>query len=172
MIKELCIIGLSILYLALISFKYWGKKYKCLGLEEKYYRRFINIAKTKEEKCRNIFERLFGLSFLRCRPDFLKNPKTKRNLELDGFNRSIPTALGKGLAFEYNGSQHYFFNPKYHINYERFEEQVERDDFKKKACLKNGVLLITIPYTVRDEELEDYITKKIYEKELYHFIKV
>ena len=171
MLKEVVMILLALLYLIVISVKYWGKKYKCVGLSEKYYRRFINKTKTKEEKCRNIFENLFGLSFLRCRPDFLKNPKTNRNLELDGFNSSIPTPLGMGLAFEYNGSQHYYYNPKYHSTYEKFEEQLERDNFKQKQCAKNGVLLITIPYTVSDHELENYITKKVYEKELYHYVK-
>ena len=171
MLKEVCLIIVSFFYLTVVSIRHWGKRYKYVGLEEKYFKRLINSPKTKEEKCRNIFENLFGMSFLRQRPIFLRNPKTGRNLELDGFNSSIPTSIGKGLAFEYNGSQHYQYNPKYHPTYQDFESQLERDKFKAEACRTNGITLITIPYTVRDEELENFIIKKIYEKELSYYIR-
>lgn len=167
--KEVIFIGIAVLYLLFMSFKYWGRQYKCIGLEEKYYRRLITDVESKEEQCRNIFENLFNVPFTKSRPDFLKNPKTNRNLELDGFNSNITTPIGRGVAFEYNGSQHYYYNPKYHKSVEEFDEQLYRDKLKRALCEKHRVVLITIPYTVTD--LYNFIIQKIHEKELYYYIR-
>jgi len=39
---------------------------------------------TREGKCRRIIENLFGDEFPTKRPSFLKNPKTGKNLKLNG----------------------------------------------------------------------------------------
>lgn len=101
-----------------------------------------------EEMCRKIFQELFGIYFNSVRPDWLKNPKTCQNLELDGFNPNVPTPLGVGLAFEYDGEQHSRFTPVYHSCVEDFVYQVWKDSLKDELCKKNGVLLIRIPYYV------------------------
>ena len=81
------------------------------------------------------------------RPDFLKNPKTKRNLELDMYDPKTR------IAIEYNGAQHYMFIPKFHKSIEDFNKQLERDELKKQLCLDNNIKLISIPYTVDSAKL-------------------
>lgn len=166
--KEIFAILFCVFYLVYIAFSNWGKRYKFVGIEPYVYKRFVNEPKSKEEKCRIIFERLFNVSFQKCRPDFLKNPLTSKNLELDGFAPNIPTSIGKGIAFEFNGSQHYFYTPKYHRSVEDFEDQLYRDKLKKELCEKAKVTLITIPYNV--EDLETFIVNKIHTLGLYYYI--
>jgi hypothetical protein len=97
-------------------------------------------------------ERHYNKPFGKTRkPAFLLNPETNKHLELDCFNAEL------GIAVEYNGVQHYE-----HPNYtkqtlEQFLEQRRRDLFKKKQCDANGVYLITVPYTVKLHEIEDFI---------------
>lgn len=167
--KEIVLLIACVIYLVYVCWKSWGKRYKCIGLEEKYYKRFVNSSISKEEQCRNIFENLFNVPFIKHRPDFLKNPSTGKNLELDGWNPNIPTPIGRGLAFEFNGPQHYHFTPRYHKTDRDFEDQIERDKLKRYLCDKYRVMLITIPYTVTD--LFAFISKKLYEKELYYYIR-
>lgn len=104
-----------------------------------------------ESKCKEILENRFQEPFNKCRPSFLYNPETGKNLELDGFNQKLK------IAFEYNGSQHYFYNPYYHKTKDDFEKQKKRDELKKQLCIKHGIHLIVIPYELRAEELEKYI---------------
>jgi hypothetical protein len=106
---------------------------------------------TREGKCRQIIEDLFGDEFPTKRPSFLKNPKTGKNLELDGYNARL------GKAFEYNGEQHYIFPNTFHKTQEQYEEQLKRDEFKANKCKENGIQLCIIPYTVPDEELTSFI---------------
>jgi len=108
-----------------------------------------------ENECRRHFESLFHEAFPSCRPDFLANPKTGHNLELDGFNPRLR------LAFEYNGSQHYFYNPFFHADEQAFEQMQDRDELKRALCEQAGITLITIPYTIRIHELEGYIRSRL-----------
>lgn len=111
-----------------------------------------------EEECRNIFNRMFGVKFKSVRPDWLKNPATGKNLELDGFNESIPTPLGSGLAFEYDGEQHAKYNSHFHNgNVDEFRYQIAKDDWKTAICRKKGVVLIRIPHYVAFHDMERYI---------------
>lgn len=110
----------------------------------------------REEKCRQIFNRLFGTNFVCIRPDWLKNPKTGKNLELDGYNDRLR------LAFEYQGQQHYYYQPGWaHRNVNDFKAQLERDRFKKARCEERGIALIRIPYTVSDTDLEPFIRRNL-----------
>ena len=77
-----------------------------LGVRLVKKKKGANKANRAEEKCRRIFETIFGRRFKSVRPAFLKSPATGKNLELDGFCPSIRTPLGMGLAFEYDGIQH------------------------------------------------------------------
>lgn len=118
-----------------------------------------------EEKCRKIFESLFGKKFESVRPDWLKNPATGRNLELDGFCPSIETPMGKGIAFEYDGAQHAQFSPYFHRDGgEQFVYQVKKDEWKDRRCKEKGVLLIRIPHHVAYEDLEMFIVKRLEEE--------
>jgi hypothetical protein len=114
-----------------------------------------------EERCREIFESIFDLEFPSCRPDFLKNPISGRNLELDGFCPSIKTHLGKGLAYEFDGAQHNRYTPRFHDSAKDFVGQVKRDLWKEKVCKDKGILLIRIPHYIRYDELDMFIVKEL-----------
>lgn len=115
-----------------------------------------------EEKCRQIFEGIFDAQFPSVRPDWLKNPITGQNLELDGFNPNIKTRLGKGLAFEYDGEQHAKYSPHFHRgDPKKFVYQYKKDSYKDQCCKRKGVLLIRIPHYIHHSELDMYIVKKL-----------
>lgn len=93
------------------------------------------------------------------RPDFLRNPETGKNLELDCYCEEY------ALAVEYNGVQHYKFPSVYHKTEEEFYNQVYRDRLKKKLCDEAGVYLISVPYWVdiydsQEEHINDKNTFK------------
>nr|QBK90545.1 MAG: restriction endonuclease [Pithovirus LCPAC104] len=108
-----------------------------------------------EKLSRDIFQKIFSKDFVKIRPDFLKNPKTGRNLELDGYCPEL------NIAFEYNGIQHYVFPNFCHKTEKEFLNQVENDSWKKDACDKAGVYLISIPYNIPTHEIEDYIIERL-----------
>jgi hypothetical protein len=117
---------------------------------------FFNLQgghKSKGEiRCKEIFEKIFQLPFKSVRPDWLKNPKTLKNLELDGYCEQLK------LAFEYSGQQHYLPSPHLQTQ-EEFINLKQRDCFKASRCLERGVLLIIVPYTVID--IEKYIINEL-----------
>lgn len=108
-----------------------------------------------ETKCRSVMETLTGKKFDKCRPDFLRNNVTNANLELDCYNDEL------GLAVEYNGRQHYEYVPHFHKNREAFNNVKYRDDIKKRLCEENGVELIVVPYTVREDDIESYLANAL-----------
>lgn len=111
-----------------------------------------------EEECRRIFQKLFSCKFKSIRPDWLKNPATGKNLEIDGYNSRIITPIGKGLGFEYDGIGHSQYTPHFHKNGpDDFEYQVAKDSWKDKLCKERNVLLIRIPHFVHFDDLERYI---------------
>lgn len=109
------------------------------------------FASKGEEACCRTLEKLFGLPFDKIRPDWLKNPETGRRLELDCYNDLLK------LAVEYNGIHHYIFPNWTGNTEEEFTQQVRRDMFKVDECDRNGVYLITVPYTVSMKDIEQYI---------------
>ena len=117
------------------------------------------IVSKSEGKLRQLLEEYFRKPFNKARPDFLRNPVTggSFNLELDCYNPEL------GLAVEYNGIQHYKFTPFFHRNKEAFLNQKYRDDMKRRICKDVGVRLIEVPYTVKYEDLKNFLYKKIKE---------
>jgi len=111
--------------------------------------------KKNETRCREIMETLTGKPFVSIRPEWLKNPATGRNLELDGYNEELK------LAFEYDGNQHSSFNPHFHKTPQDFVDQGKRDLIKDKLCKERGVTLIRIPSFVAFDDLERYIGVKL-----------
>lgn len=107
-----------------------------------------------ENKCKTIIEKYFQKPFIKIRPDFLKY-KNGSNLELDMYNDELK------LACEYNGSQHYIYNPFFHKTYQDFLEQQERDKFKQEQCKLLNIKLLVIPYTVPYNQLETFIINEI-----------
>lgn len=102
-------------------------------------------------------EHLFNRKFDKCRPCFMKNTDTGRNLELDGYCSDI------GIALEYNGIQHYVWPNFTNSSFDEFEKQVERDSMKRRMCEDNGICLIVVPYTVSLERMPDYFYSKLIE---------
>jgi hypothetical protein len=114
-----------------------------------------------EARCRQIFQNIFKVPFTKVRPSFLTNPKTKRPLELDGFNPEIKTKIGMGLAFEYDGAMHSSYNPYFHKSPKDFVYQAQKDSFKDKMCREKGIYLIRIPHFIQYDKLEGYIREKV-----------
>jgi hypothetical protein len=92
-----------------------------------------------EELCRAVFQIIFKNNFIKIRPDWLRNPVTGRNLELDGF------ALidNVKIAFEHDGFYH------------NSEKTKNLDSLKDKLCEKADVKLIRIPELFSKTQLWD-----------------
>ena len=106
-----------------------------------------------EEECRRSLQMIFNKPFPSVRPKFLQNKVTGGafNLELDCYDEDMR------LAVEYNGIQHYKYNKFFHKNYQDFLNQKYRDDMKRRICIENKIILIEVPYTVRHEDIYEYI---------------
>ncbi len=109
------------------------------------------ILKKNEKECKRILEKILNVEFKSVRPDFLKNPKTKKNLELDMYNEDLQ------LALEYQGVQHRKYSPYFHKKYTDFLLQLERDKFKKEICRQKNIKLICVPDNIKFNKLEYYI---------------
>lgn len=118
------------------------------------------VSNPEKETCKAL-ERAFGKPFVRDRPDFLRNPLTGKNLELDCYNKEL------GIAAEYNGPQHYYYPNFTGQSYKEFQDQIARDNFKLDKCDENGVYLITVPYKVKNN-IDFFIKeeKRVYEQKL------
>ncbi len=148
-------------------------------------RKFRSIG---EKLCCKVVEEYLGRQVLNnIRPDFLKNPKTKRNLELDVYDPVLK------IGVEYNGQQHgnedetIDENVKDSLNHfgmseKDYNDQKYRDKLKIELCKKEGVKLFIVPYTVdsiksgkknkyqpqekREEMIKNFLIPKIVD----HFI--
>lgn len=107
-----------------------------------------------QERTRKIFEEVFGVSFKSIRPDWLKNPKTGRNLELDGYNEDL------NIAFEYQGNQHFHANTQFQ---DEHYAQAERDGVKKEICNHLGINLVEIkqPTSYNQEKFINQILEQM-----------
>jgi hypothetical protein len=106
-----------------------------------------------ETKCRDFFEKIYGRPFPCVRPDFLKNPESNLNLELDMYCESLK------IAVEYQGKQHYERVKMYQRHTIDFTKQLRHDAFKKKRCAELGITLFCIPYTLQltEENIRSFI---------------
>jgi len=113
-----------------------------------------------ESECRRVLRKLFNRSFNKSRPDFLNNPVTggQYNLELDCYDQELR------LAVEYNGIQHYKYNKFFHRNNDHFLTQKYRDDMKRRMCKEYGITLIEVPYTVKIENIERFLLNELHNK--------
>jgi len=102
-----------------------------------------------EMECRRAAEALTGKSFPKRRPDFLKNEITMSNLEIDCYCDELK------IGIEYNGKQHYEYVPYFHKSKDAFYNTKYRDDMKKRLCKRHGITLITIPYTIPVDRIEN-----------------
>ena len=102
----------------------------------------------QEEICRRTLEKISGKIFSPIRPQWLKNPKTGRAMELDCFNPQLRIAL------EFNGPQHYNYPNPFHKRKEEFDNQRDRDKAKRKICKDKKVDLIIVPFNLNNLEKE------------------
>lgn len=110
-----------------------------------------------ELECRRVLQYLFKKPFYKARPDFLRNPVTggNFNLELDCYDPELK------IAVEYNGIQHYQYTPYFHKNKEAFLNQKYRDDMKRRICRENGIILIEVPNTVKLQDIKKFIEQEL-----------
>ncbi|ALH06952.1 hypothetical protein PMV_254 [Port-miou virus] len=160
-IKFVVVIGVAVF----CYFKYQGKKKngrkESLGFwfPKKKPKRIVKQKDGKHEsRCRQILEDIYGRKFESIRPDFLKNPKTGRNLELDCYNADLR------LALEYDGIQHSKYNKFFHRKGpQQFVDQAKRDLFKDKTVKKMGIDLVRVPHYIRYDDLERFIKTRLKE---------
>ena len=116
-----------------------------------------------ERFCRVAFEAIFGQNFPSGFYDWLRNPETRRPMELDGYNEQLR------IAFEHQGVYHEkdFQITKTSDNF----AQIERDRIKRDICEERGIVLIEIPEVPRKLKLED-LTKFILKKLNSHGVDV
>lgn len=128
-------------------------------VEEKIKRRRGGVSGESkgEVECRRVMQKLFDKPFYKTRPRFLNNPVTfgSNNLELDCYNEELK------IAVEYDGAQHFKYIPYFHKTYEAFLNQRYRDYMKEQMCKENNIRLIRVPYTVKNEQIENYIISKL-----------
>jgi len=110
-----------------------------------------------ETRCRVILEKILGVKCPTVRPNWLKNPITKRNLELDCFSG----CSGKSgrIAIEYDGAQH-----RKQMRGQTKQDlisQIRRDKFKDQTCKKLGITLIRVPDWLNPAQFEEYIKGKL-----------
>jgi hypothetical protein len=126
---------------------------------------FCNNYFNAERKFRNKLEKIFKVPFPKARPKWLINPATGYRLELDCYNEEFK------LAFEYDGQFH--FEVRKGINND-LETTKKLDALKEKLCLEHGIVLIRVPYFLKDKELYDKIIqglKVVHKKDYWRVIK-
>jgi hypothetical protein len=118
--------------------------------------RSSSCSSKGEEMCKTFIEFYFQKPFHKIRPEFLRNPVTGENLELDLYNSELR------LAIEYNGSQHYQYNSFMHKNSrDKFQNQQYRDLIKKDLCGKANITLIIVPYTVPHDKIGSFLFEEL-----------
>lgn len=116
--------------------------------------KFVRESKGEKE-CRRVLEKIFARSFPNLRPAFLLNAVTGKPLEIDCCNIELR------LGVEYNGKQHYEYTKGMHKNFEAFRLQQYRDEMKIRKCQENGFNLITVPYTISEGYIENYLVEEL-----------
>lgn len=110
----------------------------------------------KESNVRKIMNEMFpGAEFKSCLPRWLRNPKTKRLLQLDCYSERLQ------IAVELDGPFHHVFMEHYHKTLERFRDLQFRDRLKERLCLEHGVKLIRVPDSVPDLEIAGYVRNRL-----------
>ena len=91
-----------------------------------------------ERLCRAAFEQLFGKTFSKAYPDWLKNSDGNQ-LELDGYCQEL------SIAFEHQGMHHFQMTRRFSKTEAELNKRKRLDREKLGICKKNGVKLVIIP---------------------------
>lgn len=105
-----------------------------------------------ESLFRIVIEELTSAKFVKIRPKWIIGPK-KYPLELDGYNENLK------VAFEFQGTQHFYSNSKFYNNNEEiFKYRKLCDKIKKEKCKGLGILLLCPTYNLkRKEQMVEFI---------------
>lgn len=121
----------------------------------------------RERLTRDVFEQLFKQPFKKLRPAWLVNAETGRKMELDGGNLKL------GIAFEYQGEQHYRQVKKFKMDGVRMAKQMQRDSVKRQLCEVHGVHLIEVHYSTPVTEVGRIVYEYVAARtELQHLLVV
>jgi hypothetical protein len=107
-----------------------------------------------ENAVRALFEHLVMKPFPTQKPSWLVNSDGNA-MELDGYNEEL------GLAFEYQGEQHFRFVPFFHGSEAQFEKRVQDDETKKDLCYQRGIALICPDYSIDPDKLESFLRAEL-----------
>ena len=108
-------------------------------------------AGKSEEVTRTVFEQLLGRRFPKKRPRWLRNSRG-RQMELDGYCEEL------GVAFEYQGRQHYEELTHFEGN---LAQRIEDDQRKVELCRENDVTLMAISYEVPLTEMASHVEDRL-----------
>lgn len=106
-----------------------------------------------EKLCRHAFETIFGYSFKKYKPNWLKSTKGYQ-MEIDGYCEYL------NLGFEHNGKQHYTETKFFKLEKDIFKYRKQCDDLKYQLCNEHGINLIIIPpinIKIQLNQLKDFI---------------
>lgn len=127
------------------------------------YKRFEcrNATMSKGEKaCLQHLVKKYGVLFCNTRKTGIVNPETGHRLELDCYNPDL------NIAIEYQGRMHYEYVPFFHKGgVEQFKRDQKRDQFKKRECKRLGILLVRVPYWIKNCDIPKFIDDKIQRKQ-------
>lgn len=111
-----------------------------------------------EEITRLALKEIFETEFPRIRPNWLRNPETKRKLEIDCFGCILDKFKARRcLAVEYSGKQHFHFPNAFHKTQKEFENQVRRDIFKRETLEALSINYFVVPYTVKYQHIGIFV---------------
>lgn len=111
-------------------------------------------GRISEEIARTTFEQVFGIPFLKERPSWLRNSRG-RQMELDGAN------LPFGVAFEYQGVQHFELGTHYVTSESALSQRRLDDELKIDLCRKHGVSLVVLTYEMERTGFSKEIEKQL-----------
>ena len=107
-----------------------------------------------ENAVRLLLEHLIGEPFTKARPSWLVNSDGNQ-MELDGYNEEL------GLAFEFQGEQHFYFVPFFHRTEAAFHKRLQDDKLKKELCKIRDITLICPDYSIDTDDLEPFLRSEL-----------
>ena len=112
--------------------------------------------KVREKLVRRILQQMFHEPFNSAKPEWLRNPKSKRLLEIDCFSERLK------LCVEVDGIHHVKFN-HWHKTWDDFQRLQWRDRLKDRLAKEAGYKMIRVPpmVVVPDADLEVYLMRKL-----------
>lgn len=132
------------------------KKPENYKVEVVHFNAFDKKISKFEKRCKVAIESLTRTKFVSVRPDFLVNPVTGKNLEIDLFNEELK------IAVEADGVQHSKFSPYFHKNKSEYKYQKLKDEYKNLLCKNNKIVLIRVPYYISSNiDIYNYLYEQL-----------